>query len=216
MRKFLAFSARDRRRRGGDGAPRGAALLALGCACAPCSADMRPRSRASRIAHRAALRASRTRESRLRQGPHRAGTCLECHDADKAKGDLVLEGYDPAKADQRADISEKDRPQAPRRDDAAGGQGAAARGGPRQRSRPRSRRSWTPPPRRARIPAAASFQRLNRAEYARLDSRHAVARRRRHARSCRPTPSATTSTTSPTCSRCRRRCSRATCAPPRR
>ena len=34
-------------------------------------------------------------------------SCLECHDADKAKGDLVLEGYDPAKADQRADISER-------------------------------------------------------------------------------------------------------------
>jgi hypothetical protein len=33
--------------------------------------------------------------------------CLECHDADKAKGDLVLEGFDPAKADQRADVAEK-------------------------------------------------------------------------------------------------------------
>ena len=33
--------------------------------------------------------------------------CLECHDADKAKGDLVLEGFDPAKAEQRGDVSEK-------------------------------------------------------------------------------------------------------------
>jgi Protein of unknown function (DUF1592)/Protein of unknown function (DUF1588)/Protein of unknown function (DUF1595)/Protein of unknown function (DUF1587)/Protein of unknown function (DUF1585)/Planctomycete cytochrome C len=33
--------------------------------------------------------------------------CLECHDADHAKGDLVLETFDPAKADQRAEISEK-------------------------------------------------------------------------------------------------------------
>jgi len=33
--------------------------------------------------------------------------CLECHDADKAKGNLVREGYDPAKADERADVSEK-------------------------------------------------------------------------------------------------------------
>src|SRR5438128_3997893 len=33
--------------------------------------------------------------------------CLECHDADKAKGDLVLEGFDPTKAEQRADVSEK-------------------------------------------------------------------------------------------------------------
>ncbi len=33
--------------------------------------------------------------------------CLECHDADKAKGDLVLEGFDPAKADQHADVAEK-------------------------------------------------------------------------------------------------------------
>ena len=33
--------------------------------------------------------------------------CLECHDADKAKGDLVLEGFDPAKVEQRADVGEK-------------------------------------------------------------------------------------------------------------
>jgi hypothetical protein len=33
--------------------------------------------------------------------------CLECHDADHAKGDLVLESFDPAKADQHADIAEK-------------------------------------------------------------------------------------------------------------
>ena len=33
--------------------------------------------------------------------------CLECHDADNAKGDLVLEGFDPAKAEQRGDVSEK-------------------------------------------------------------------------------------------------------------
>jgi uncharacterized protein DUF1592/uncharacterized protein DUF1588/uncharacterized protein DUF1587/uncharacterized protein DUF1585/uncharacterized protein DUF1595/cytochrome c len=33
--------------------------------------------------------------------------CLECHDADKAKGDLVLEGFDPAKAELRAEVSEK-------------------------------------------------------------------------------------------------------------
>ncbi len=33
--------------------------------------------------------------------------CLECHDSDKAKGDLVLEDFDPAKADRRADVAEK-------------------------------------------------------------------------------------------------------------
>ena len=33
--------------------------------------------------------------------------CLECHDADKAKGDLVLEGFDPAKVELRPDIGEK-------------------------------------------------------------------------------------------------------------
>src|SRR5258707_866986 len=33
--------------------------------------------------------------------------CLECHDADHAKGDLVLETFDPSKADHRADLSEK-------------------------------------------------------------------------------------------------------------
>jgi hypothetical protein len=33
--------------------------------------------------------------------------CLECHDADHAKGEIVLEGFDPAKADQRADVAEK-------------------------------------------------------------------------------------------------------------
>ena len=33
--------------------------------------------------------------------------CLECHDADKAKGDLVLEDFDPAKPDERADVAEK-------------------------------------------------------------------------------------------------------------
>ena len=33
--------------------------------------------------------------------------CLECHDQDHAKGDLVLETFDPAKADERAEVSEK-------------------------------------------------------------------------------------------------------------
>src|SRR5687768_3166745 len=33
--------------------------------------------------------------------------CLECHDSDKAKGDLVLETFDPAKAEQRAEVAEK-------------------------------------------------------------------------------------------------------------
>jgi cytochrome c5 len=33
--------------------------------------------------------------------------CLTCHDNDKQKGDLTLEAYDPEKADARADISEK-------------------------------------------------------------------------------------------------------------
>jgi Protein of unknown function (DUF1587)/Protein of unknown function (DUF1595)/Planctomycete cytochrome C len=33
--------------------------------------------------------------------------CLQCHDADHAKGDLVLESFDPGKADQRAEIAEK-------------------------------------------------------------------------------------------------------------
>ena len=33
--------------------------------------------------------------------------CLQCHDADHAKGDLVLEQFDPAKADQHADTAEK-------------------------------------------------------------------------------------------------------------
>jgi len=33
--------------------------------------------------------------------------CLQCHDADHAKGDLVLETFDPGRADQRADVAEK-------------------------------------------------------------------------------------------------------------
>ncbi len=33
--------------------------------------------------------------------------CLTCHDQDHAKGDLVLETFDPAKADQRGDVAEK-------------------------------------------------------------------------------------------------------------
>jgi len=33
--------------------------------------------------------------------------CLECHDSDKAKGGLVLEKFDPARADQNAEIAEK-------------------------------------------------------------------------------------------------------------
>jgi hypothetical protein len=33
--------------------------------------------------------------------------CLQCHDADHAKGDLVLESFDPAKADQHAETAEK-------------------------------------------------------------------------------------------------------------
>jgi cytochrome c553 len=33
--------------------------------------------------------------------------CLTCHDNDKQKGDLTLEAFDPAKADQRADVAEK-------------------------------------------------------------------------------------------------------------
>src|SRR5215831_20754557 len=33
--------------------------------------------------------------------------CLQCHDADHAKGDLVLEAFDPAKADQHAETAEK-------------------------------------------------------------------------------------------------------------
>src|SRR5688572_8265418 len=33
--------------------------------------------------------------------------CLTCHDKDKQKGELTLEGYDPDKADARPDISEK-------------------------------------------------------------------------------------------------------------
>jgi hypothetical protein len=33
--------------------------------------------------------------------------CLECHDADKAKGGLVLEKFEPARADANAEIAEK-------------------------------------------------------------------------------------------------------------
>ena len=33
--------------------------------------------------------------------------CLTCHDNDKQKGELTLEGYDPDKADARPDVSEK-------------------------------------------------------------------------------------------------------------
>jgi cytochrome c5 len=33
--------------------------------------------------------------------------CLQCHDSDHAKGDLILEAFDPAKADERADVAEK-------------------------------------------------------------------------------------------------------------
>ena len=33
--------------------------------------------------------------------------CLTCHDNDKMKGDLTLETFDPAKADERGEIAEK-------------------------------------------------------------------------------------------------------------
>ena len=33
--------------------------------------------------------------------------CLQCHDADHAKGELVLESFDPAKTDQHAETAEK-------------------------------------------------------------------------------------------------------------
>jgi hypothetical protein len=33
--------------------------------------------------------------------------CLECHDSDKQKGDLVLETFDPLKPEQRPDVAEK-------------------------------------------------------------------------------------------------------------
>jgi Protein of unknown function (DUF1592)/Protein of unknown function (DUF1588)/Protein of unknown function (DUF1595)/Protein of unknown function (DUF1587)/Protein of unknown function (DUF1585)/Planctomycete cytochrome C len=33
--------------------------------------------------------------------------CLECHDSDKQKGDLVLEAFDPSKPEQRPDVAEK-------------------------------------------------------------------------------------------------------------
>jgi mono/diheme cytochrome c family protein len=33
--------------------------------------------------------------------------CLECHDSDKAKGGLVLEKFDPSRAEQNAEIAEK-------------------------------------------------------------------------------------------------------------
>src|ERR1043166_1135322 len=35
------------------------------------------------------------------------GTCLPCHDDDKQKGELTLEKFDPAKAEQNADVAEK-------------------------------------------------------------------------------------------------------------
>src|SRR4029079_1550949 len=33
--------------------------------------------------------------------------CVTCHDDDKQKGELTLEKFDPAKADQNADVAEK-------------------------------------------------------------------------------------------------------------
>ena len=129
--------------------------------------------------------------------------CLGCHDKGGAKGDLVLEDFDPANPDRRPDVAEKmirklraglmppagaDRPEPSTVDALAStletrlDQIAARNPNPGRRT----------------------FQRLNRAEYAQVDLRSARSRRRRRRRTCRRTRRARTSTTSPTPSCCRR------------
>jgi hypothetical protein len=58
----------------------------------------------------AALRPVAAHTAPLSDGEARAvieSYCLECHDEDHAKGDLVLEKFDPGKADARAETAEK-------------------------------------------------------------------------------------------------------------
>jgi Protein of unknown function (DUF1592)/Protein of unknown function (DUF1588)/Protein of unknown function (DUF1595)/Protein of unknown function (DUF1587)/Protein of unknown function (DUF1585)/Planctomycete cytochrome C len=68
----------------------------------PANRESRTANPASHLAHRTSRIAPRISDKAVIEQ-----YCLECHDADKAKGDLVLEGYDPAKADQRVEVSEK-------------------------------------------------------------------------------------------------------------
>ncbi len=62
------------------------------------------------LAAPAAMRPVPAHAATLSDGEARAvieNFCLQCHDADHAKGDLILEDFDPAKADQRAAVAEK-------------------------------------------------------------------------------------------------------------
>lgn len=62
------------------------------------------------LAAPAAMRPVPAHAASLSDGEARAvieNFCLQCHDADHAKGDLILEDFDPAKADQRAAVAEK-------------------------------------------------------------------------------------------------------------
>ena len=140
---------------------------------APPASRLAPRAsrianRASRIAPRASRIAPRASRIANRASPDKAVIeqyCLECHDADKAKGDLVLEGFDPAKVEQRAEVGEKiirklragmmpppghERPPAAALDALATGLEAKLDAAADARPNPGRR----------------TFQRLNRAEYA--------------------------------------------------
>jgi hypothetical protein len=62
------------------------------------------------LAAPAAMRPVPAHATTLSDGEARAvieNYCLQCHDADHAKGDLVLEEFDPAKANEHPDIGEK-------------------------------------------------------------------------------------------------------------
>ena len=144
--------------------------------------------------------------------------CAACHnDRDKNNaGGLSLASFDASKVGhdaQVADVAEKMIRKLRAGHDAAAGAGVPTRAtldafAGLARSEARSGGRARPEPRPPDVPAAES--RRVRA----LDRGHCSRSTSTSRRSCRPTPSATTSTTSPTCSRSRRRCSKATCARP--
>ena len=104
--------------------------------------------------------------------------CLECHDADHAKGDLVLETFDPAKADQRAEISEKIVRKLRAGMMPPAGHERPPDGGARRLATSLETKLDAAAEARPN-PGRRTFQRLNRAEYTAVDPRHAVARHRR-------------------------------------
>src|SRR5436190_10427362 len=82
--------------------------LLVGMACVPLAvAIATPSAESSRPDRKPAPRTSRLAPRAPSDKALIEEYCLECHDADKAKGDLVLEDFDPAKPDLRADVAEK-------------------------------------------------------------------------------------------------------------